>query len=155
MANHTSISQRIARRALLVIVAFLGAFALLETAWGQGDSPSWRERALAQLEEILRRPEFQWQEEQPSLLERIWEWFTQQLINMLPNEAPGGRIISILLVSAGILAIGLILYFVIRRFRREIAIDVEPGVTGEDGDPQDASRAMDRARDLSKIGDYR
>lgn len=138
-----------------MIAAFLGAFAVLETAWGQGDSPSWRERALSQLEEILRRPEFQWQEEQPSLLERIWEWFTQQLINMLPNEAPGGRIISILLVSAGILAIGLILYFVFRRFRREIAIDVEPGTAGEDTDPQDASRAMDRARDLSKIGDYR
>ncbi|MFW6068477.1 MAG: DUF4129 domain-containing protein, partial [Chloroflexota bacterium] len=48
-----------------------------------------------------------------------------------------------------------ILYFVFRRFRREIAIDAEPGIAGEDSDPQDASRAMDRARDLSKIGDYR
>lgn len=155
MTDRTPIPQRIARRVLLVTAAFVTAFAALETVWGQGDSPAWRERALSQLEEILRRPEFQWQEEQPSLLERIWEWFTQQLINMLPNEAPGGRIVTVLLVIAGVLAIGVILYFVIRRLRREIAPDIEPGAAGVDGEPQDASLAMDRARDLSKIGDYR
>lgn len=154
MAKHTSL-QRTTIFVLLSIGAFLGALLAFRPAWGQGDGPAWRERALSQLEQILSRPEFQWPEQQPSLLERIWEWLVRQLINWLPSEASGGRIVTILLISAGVLTVGLILYFVYRRLRREITPDVEPGPLAQDGDPQNARGAMDRARDLSHLGDYR
>lgn len=151
----TSFLHHITRRVLLFAGAFLGAFAAISTAWGQGDGPAWRERALSELDQILRRPEFQWPEEQPSLLDRIWEWLIRQLINLLPDSAPGDRIIPMLLVAAGVLAIGLVLFFVIRRLRREMAPDVEPGPLLEQSDPVDAGRAMDRAHVFSNSGDYR
>lgn len=155
MTNRTSLSQRITRLALVFTGALLAVSGAIGAVWGQGDGSGWRERALPELERILRRPEFQWQEQQPSLLDRIWERLIQQLINLLPAQAPGGRIITVLLVGAGVVTVGLVLFFVIRRLRREIAPDVEPGPIAQNGDPQNAGRAMDRARDFSQIGDYR
>lgn len=123
--------------------------------WGQGSGPGWRDRALSELDQILRRPEFQWQEQQPSLLERVWDWLVQQLVNLLPEAAPGGRIITLLIVIAGVASIVILLFFIARRLKREVIPFVEPAPNAEEVGPHTARRAMDHAQNLSEEGDYR
>lgn len=153
------ISRRVRVRCRSLSVTFLLASLSFIIAggvvYGQGNEPSREARALALLEEILGRPEFQWQEPQQSFLQRIWEWIGRQLFNLAPDSLANGHLLTILLAVLGITLLLTLLIYITSRFKRQITSSPErPQVTG-DRDLQDSAQAMVRAQSVAEEGDYR
>lgn len=138
----------------LYLVLFIrhAAFGQIVKAQAQPDDP---QQALVVLREILNRPEFQWQEQQPSLLERLWQQILPRLLNLLPDSVAGQRILIPILAALGLLATVAAFAYATRRLRQDLA----PDIAGQDGLPSDTTRdsehAMRRAQSLSRQGDYR
>lgn len=115
--------------------------------------------ALADLEEILARPEYQWQEQTPSwlqeLYDRIWAW----LLDLLDQAGPAGEVttglgLDILNILAVVVFIGVLAY-ALRRLFSDLISDADLGASDADEQPLSARLALDRADTFSQTGDYR
>lgn len=143
--------------AILLLFAASGTLITGSTVYGQAGQtqPEEHDRALALLEEILERPEFQWQDQQQSLLERLWERLFPFLVRLLPDSVSGERLLVLLLAALGLLATAASLTYAARRFRREMTPDAasDPSLAGARA--RDSEQALHKAQHHSQHGDYR
>ena len=116
---------------------------------------------LIPLGEILARPEFQSIQEEPGLIQRIWQWFADLFLDILariyPQSAAGlGPLVRIILTGAGLIALIAALAFTLRGFMAGIVAD-EESMTAGNGDLSliSADQALEQAHTDSKKGDYR
>ncbi len=112
---------------------------------------------VAPLQAILRRPEFQWQQEQgpqtPDLLRRIDEWITRLRNRVLNATFRYGRVP--LIVAAALLFL-LSLYFISRGLSRSLVREAQlDAEQGENDELLTSKGAFKRAETLSLQGDYR
>lgn len=156
---HASRPARWRHIALALLVGFCLLLFVRDVAFSQivraQEQPDDRQQALVILREILDRPEFQWQEQQPSLLERLWQRILPHLLNLLPESVAGRQILVPILAALGLLATVATFFYATRRLRQDLAPDVErrdhlPGDT-----TRDAEHALRQAQSLSRKGDYR
>ncbi|MCP4427978.1 MAG: DUF4129 domain-containing protein [Chloroflexi bacterium] len=115
---------------------------------------------IESLNQILARPEFQWPETRPSPfqqgLARLWERWQEFLWRLWP-EGDGattinGRIFNILAA----LALALVLFFALRDLAFDFVADANiSGVGLVEDETLTAESALNRAQNLSQIGDYR
>jgi hypothetical protein len=112
---------------------------------------------LAPLDEILARPEFQWEESQPIVmpgwLDRFFAWL-ESLANRAVNATFSiGRIP---LMVAAILVFLLSLFFIWRGLSRSLVREAQLAAEESQGDEMLTSKgAFKRAESLSTQGDYR
>ena len=113
--------------------------------------------AVIPLQDILARPEFQWEESQPIVmpdwLDRIFTWL-EQLTNRVVNAVlPYGRIP---LIGTAVLLFLLSLFFISRGLSRSLVRDAQLEAEGSESDDLLTSKgAFKRAESLSMQGDYR
>jgi hypothetical protein len=109
------------------------------------------------LQDILARPEFQWEESQPIVmpdwLDRIFAWL-EQLTNRVVNALlPYGRIP---LIGTAVILFLLSLFFISRGLSRSLVRDAQLEAEGSESDDLLTSKgAFKRAESLSMQGDYR
>jgi hypothetical protein len=113
---------------------------------------------VAPLREILRRPEFQWQEEQqplqaPNWLVQIEEWLAQLSSHLLNATFRYGRVP--LIVAAALLFV-FSLFFISRGLSRSLVREAQLATEDNGNDELLTSKgAFKRAETLSMQGDYR
>ena len=151
---------RLVRKRWVAISALLVACGALlgnGTAYGQisrAQVPG-TERALAHLEEILSRPEFQWQEQQQTLLDRLWERLLPYLPRLIPDIGGGERVLIPLLAIAGLAAITAAFVYAFGRVGRDIKPDAGSGEGLPRTNANASERALQYAQRHSDKGDYR
>lgn len=109
------------------------------------------------LQEILRRPEFQWQESRtlrtPSLLDKIFDWIENLRDRVMNATFRFGRVP---LIVAAVLLFLLSLFFISRGLSRNLVREAELETEGEEDEALLSSKgALKRAETLSTQGDYR
>ncbi|HMB23323.1 MAG TPA: hypothetical protein VKP08_10855, partial [Anaerolineales bacterium] len=109
------------------------------------------------LKEILRRPEFQWQERRtlqtPSLLDKILDWIENLRDRALNATFRFGRVP---LIIAAVLLFLLSLVFISRGLSRNLVREAELETAGEEDEALLSSKgALKRAETFSTQGDYR
>jgi Domain of unknown function (DUF4129) len=112
---------------------------------------------LAPLEDILARPEFQWEESQPLVmpdwLDRFFSWLDRLTNRVVNATLPYGRIPLIL---TAILVFLVSLFFISRGLSRSLVQEAELAAQDTQGDEMLTSKgAFKRAETLSMQGDYR
>jgi hypothetical protein len=112
---------------------------------------------VAPLKEILARPEFQWQQQQPlqlpNWLERFFAWIEQFRNRTLNTAYRYGRVP--LIIAATLLFI-VSLFFISRGLSRSLVKEAELETEDNEGDEMLTSKgALKRAETLSTQGDYR
>ncbi|MCP4540808.1 MAG: DUF4129 domain-containing protein [Chloroflexi bacterium] len=114
------------------------------------------------LDQILARPEFQWQPEQPSpltewwlrLQERFWEFISSLLSS--DSNVVGIPLLRYALTGLGTLMLILVLAYVLRSLVADFVADTEIDPDNAIGDENmTATTALERAQLLSGEGDYR
>jgi len=112
---------------------------------------------------ILARPEFQWQEPEPSPLEEWWqrvqEWLWELLGRLFSGSEGLGPLASLtqyaLMIIGGLILLAILIY-VIRGLLASVIAEKELDPDGElDDEHITAAGALKRAQDLSSEGDYR
>ncbi len=123
--------------------------------------PSQGQGSLIPLEEILTQPEFTWTEDEPTIIDRIWQAISEQLLKLLarisPSAASGfGPLIQTALTIAGIVILAGALIFTFRGLLADLVSEADSTNDGELGDEYiSADQALQRAQDSSTGGDYR
>jgi hypothetical protein len=112
---------------------------------------------IAPLQEILARPEFQWEESQPLVipnwLDRILNWLDQLTNRVVNATLQYGRIP---LIITAVLLFLLSLFFISRSLSRSLVQETQLDVEGSESDDLMTSKgAFKRAENLSMQGDYR
>lgn len=136
----------------------LAAMRSTHDAW---PPPKHNAQDLRALENILARPEFQWREAQPSLLEQWWRKVQEALWRflawLLPDEVTvDGNALGYVVTGLGTLALLLVLAFAARSLFASFAAEAEATLEGHDADETlTAETALKRAQTLSASGDYR
>lgn len=145
------------RCVLIALLALLGIILVLQTSAAHGQAPdsAWETEALELLEEILERPEFQWEEERETLLQRLWMWLARRLFNLIPDVAPSGRIVSTVLAALGGAALLSVLGYIVLRIRRQVKENVEFEPLSDESQWRDADHALADAQSVAEQGDYR
>lgn len=139
----------------LITYVILGWCFLGSVAYGQEPDPDGEARALALLQEILGRPEFQWEAPRETLLQRAWEWFVRQFFNLLPEVAGSGRTATVILAVLGTTALLAVLGYIAIRVRRQLATNVEPETDSDLSRWRDADEVLASAQSVAEQGDYR
>lgn len=111
--------------------------------------------AIASLNEILSRPAFQVVEEQPSLLDRIWERVLRFFIDLIPEQVGDNSFLNYIITGFGLLFLLAVLYFVARTFLRSFTNAAEDAAENPYAAPMSAQAALQEAETLSRGGDYR
>ncbi|MBI3244665.1 MAG: DUF4129 domain-containing protein [Chloroflexi bacterium] len=136
----------------------LAAMRSTHDAW---PPPKHNAQDIRALENILARPEFQWQTDQPSLLEQWWrklqEAFWRFVARLLPDQMIiDGNALGYIITGLGTLALLLVLAFAARSLFAGFAAEAEATLDGSDADEiLTAETALKRAQTLSASGDYR
>lgn len=112
---------------------------------------------LAPLQEILARPEFQWEESRPLVmpdwLDRFFAWLDRLTNRVVNATLPYGRIPLIL---TAVLVFLLSLFFISRGLSRSLVREAQMAADESQGDAMLTSKgAFKRAEGLSMQGDYR
>lgn len=113
------------------------------------------EEAKAILAEILSRPEFNWQPQQPSIWQRLWEGFLNLTARLLTSV---GDIfwLRYLVVGGGGLFLAFVLLYIGRSLFANFASESRPGRDDQGDDHKlTADLALQKAQELSKGGDFR
>lgn len=113
------------------------------------------EEAKAILAEILSRPEFNWQPQQPSIWQRLWEGFLNLTARLLTSV---GDIfwLRYLVVGGGGLFLAFVLLYIGRSLFTNFASESRSGREDHGDDHQlTADLALQKAQELSKGGDFR
>ncbi len=139
--------------------AIAAQMAALRTAAARWQGPLYDEATAAaareRLDDILARPAFQWQEEQPGFWERLWQRFLRFLFDLIPFGSGAIDLANIILAVLGgavlFAALGLAARALLRGIRPEAA------AAGPDGDEPalSAAQALQQAEAHSQQGDYR
>ena len=125
----------------------------------------WEPGAAQSLEDILKRPEFQWQQaDRPNWLGELWQRILQAFFDFL-DKLLGGRIIQLevpvvngaqwVALAAGLLLIGLLVSYALRNLYRTFAPVSDLPTHGPDGQVLTAASALQNADLFSSQGDYR
>ena len=122
----------------------------LEPAYDQDEA----RQATTRLDTILARPEFQWQETEPSLLERIWQWFLRTLFDLLP-AGQGNLLFNYLLTAFGALMLLVVLLYAARSLFGSLAAEAEEEGLEHLETDLTSEEALARAQTFSRGGDYR
>jgi len=143
---------------LTQLEAYLKAVQASRKRW---PSPSHDAQDLIPLTEILAQPEFQLVQEEPGLIQRLWQRIIDTLLDILfrifPRSAGGlGPLVRLVLTIAGFIALIAVLVFTLRSFLADIVADADSTKTG-DGSLAliSADQALERAHADSKSGNYR
>jgi hypothetical protein len=112
------------------------------------------------LNEVLARPEFQWQQEQPlrapDWLANLWERFLNFLDRVIFATATAIYERRTLFKIAGAILFALILFFIARSLSHSLVREAQLASEGDENDEVLTSKsAFKRAEDLSTQGDYR
>jgi len=109
------------------------------------------------LDQILSRPEFQWELESPSwlqdLLDRLVEWFLR--FQAAIASIIGQPLVQFVLTTLGALALVLVLFYVSRGLLADLTPEAELDQIQEGDVPLTASSALKHAHSLSESKDYR
>jgi len=115
---------------------------------------------VGSLQEILARPEFQWQEAQaaqtPEWLQRIFDAFAKFMDRLAYGIQNGIYYGRVPLIIAAVILFILSLFFIARNLSRSLVREAE--LAAENGDDDvllTSNGAMQRAQTLSTQGDYR
>ncbi|MDX1520181.1 MAG: DUF4129 domain-containing protein [Anaerolineae bacterium] len=135
----------------------------LSTAALSWPAPRHSAEDVARLAPILDRAEFQWQQEQPSLLDLLFDRLLRAIINFLSRFVPENTLISLnaqwvsyLITATTVLALLLILIYLSRSILAEFSDQAGLNPDQRDGDePLTAESALKKAQTLSSGGDYR
>lgn len=131
----------------------------LETVWNRWPrrefDRSSGDEAQSQLQEILARPQFQWPQEGPTLLQRIWERLLRFLFNAFPDALVGGRPLSALLAGLGALLLLAVLLYAARTLFGSVSPSSERSIEAAPHPDVTSERALREAELLSQRGDYR
>lgn len=134
----------------------LGTLLAAKNHWPESQLASLDEAALSQ---ILSRPEFQYNADEPNAIQRFFQEvrrrFFEFLSNLLPDEAVGvplGDIITFVSLIALAILMGYIFLNLFSGFALEADLDANGD---EDGEILTADSALQRAQTLSGGGDYR
>ena len=140
---------------LIALLAFLFVALTARTGVVLGQTPDrqWETRALELLDGILERPEFQWEPERETLLQRFWTWLGRHIFNLLPDIAPGGRVASTLLAVAGAALLLAVLGYIAYRIRRQVKVDAEYDLETDESRWRDADHALSDAQAVAEQGD--
>ena len=111
--------------------------------------------AVAELGDILSRPEFQWQEPEPTLWQQLRERVLRLFFNMLPDQVGDARLSTVLFAAAGLLLLLLLLYYAARTLRRDFTSASARDDEREAARSLRADHALAQAQTLSEQGDYR
>lgn len=110
--------------------------------------------ALARLEEILARPEYQWVQEQPSLLDRLLARLLEFLLENVLADGPNSiAAYGVTALTAVVLFI--VLLYILRTVLRNVAAAPAEMELPDDEGTLTAGQAAQRAEQLSQGGDYR
>ncbi|MDT8307258.1 MAG: DUF4129 domain-containing protein [Anaerolineae bacterium] len=111
--------------------------------------------ATARLEAILARSAFQWEEQQPTFWERLWQRILRLLFELIPFGDSALDLANVILAVSGaailFLALALAARSLLRTIRPEAAADSAPG----DEHGLTAEQALRHAEANSQQGDYR
>ncbi len=138
-----------------------GLLAAMRSTHDAWPPPKHNAQDIRALENILARPEFQWQTDQPSLLEQWWrkleEAFWRFVARLLPDQMIiDGNVLGYIVTGLGTLALLLVLAFAARSLLAGFAAEAEATLDGSDADETlTAETALKRAQTLSASGDYR
>ena len=136
-------------------------FAEMATAVDQWPPARHTADDAAPLAEILARPEFDWQEPEPTWRDRLWEWALTHLSDLLEWLFGRGMMSDIswlnwvLTIGGFLLLLGAILY-ALRGLRASLTADVNMDADGRDlHEAISADEALRRAQASSGDGDQR
>ncbi len=130
---------------------------LTRQAWSQ---PQDRSGDLRALEAILKRPEFQWLESQPSWWTQFWRWLQEMFVRLLSWLLPGnsitGEFVGTGLTAVAGLVFAVVIFFILSELIKSFVSEAEGTLDGEQADEQlTADSAFSQAQLLSNNGDYR
>ncbi|HSM59028.1 MAG TPA: DUF4129 domain-containing protein [Candidatus Sulfomarinibacteraceae bacterium] len=112
-------------------------------------------QAVTELEAILRDPQFQWAEEEPSLQQLIWDYLLRLLRRMLPDSLEGSPLLSRLMTGAALLFLLAVLLYAARTFLQSFSPATSTVPEGPSADGHTSHTALQQAQDFSRSGDYR
>ncbi|MFW6042431.1 MAG: DUF4129 domain-containing protein [Chloroflexota bacterium] len=112
-------------------------------------------QAVAELEEILRDPQFQWAEEEPSLQQLLWDYLLRLLRRILPDSLEGSPLLGRVITGAGLLFLLAVLLYAARTFLQSFSPAATGTPEGPAADGHNSQTALQQAQDLSRSGDYR
>jgi hypothetical protein len=142
-------------------IALQGLFAEMATAVEQWPDPRHTPGDTAPLAEILTRPEFNWQEPEPTWRDRLWEWALTNLFNLLEWLFGRGELANfswlnwLLTIGGFLLLLGAVIY-ALRGLRASLTADVNTDVDGHLAhEAISADEALRRAQAFSSEGDQR
>lgn len=138
-----------------LILAHLQALQSARQAWPeQAAEQNDLDRSLAQLDQILSRPEFQWVEQEPTLLQRLWQRLLRLLFAWLP-AGEGNLLLSYGLTALGALTLLAVLLYAARSLFGGFASEAQGESLPSAESGLNAEDALNRAQALSQGGDYR
>lgn len=131
----------------------LNALLSASVDWSQAETPPmYREK----LERVLDRAEFQWQSDEPSPLDRFWQWLEEFLSRLLPRGGGAASVLGHLLTILGAAALAAALFYALRGTLSglvgEAQVDPEAGLGGQ---PLTAATALKQAQVMAGARDYR
>ncbi len=111
------------------------------------------------LDEILKRPEFQWQESNTNPFYELWQrginWFLRLLTRLFPDTGNAGQLLdAAIIVVFGLILVG-IFWYIYRSFLRNIVSGGETQMFSGPETKLSSEQAMARANALSNEGDQR
>ncbi len=143
------------RRAVISAPASLLLAAIAAVAAAQESDPLALRRKLELLEQVLRRPEFQWRDSEPTIIERIWSWLVQQLLALLSVSAQSNDLLGLILAAVGVAGLlGAVLYVALR-LKRQFVPDTDASAADALAQVRDPDEAFASAEAMASQGDYR
>ncbi|MAT97251.1 MAG: hypothetical protein CL608_08925 [Anaerolineaceae bacterium] len=142
---------------LEALATLFTAYASSRQGWPEPTFPQLDEAALSQ---ILNRPEFQYQPDEPNFLQRLWQDLRQTIedffLRLFPEESTLRLPLNnLLIILAAVLVLGVLAY-ALRGLVSDLTADAAVGAEEElGGEPLTAELALQRAQELSTGGDYR
>jgi hypothetical protein len=136
--------------------SILQAFLDIQNRWAEPRFDQLDEEILA---DILARPEFQYEEPEPTAFQKWWadvrERFWAFFLQLIPSGAAGG-LLGDTIIIVGTIALAAILFYAFRGLLLDFTADAS--LTDDDDlddEPLTAEIALNRAQALSAGGDYR
>jgi hypothetical protein len=142
---------------LETLATLFTAYASSRLGWPEPAFPQLDEAALS---EILNRPEFQYQPDEPNFLQRLWQNLRQAVedffLRLFPEESTLRLPLNnLIIIVAAVLVLGVLAYALrglVSDFTADAAMSAEEELGAE---PLTAELALQRAQELSTGGDYR
>jgi len=115
---------------------------------------------IGSLHEILSRPEFNYEEREPTTLEQWWNRLRQRFLEFVSqlfpdSDSPTGQLLDRLITFLGAAALVVVLAYALRSILADFTTQAALVAEAETGENLTADLALQRAQELSAGGDYR